>query len=65
MHVPIKYKNSQYVQFAWYTVQNIIQFNIETMCWTDKKDIQWNILENISCDIYSIISQNKIYPYFA
>ena len=22
------------------TLQNIIQFNIETMCWTEKKDIQ-------------------------
>ena len=40
MHVPIKYTNSQYVQFAEYTMQNIIQFNVETMCWTEKKDIQ-------------------------
>ena len=45
MYVPIKYTNSQYVQFALYTIQNIMQFNIETMCWTDKKGIQWNILE--------------------
>ena len=37
MYVPIKYANSQYVQFEWYTIQNIIQFNIETMCWTEKK----------------------------
>ena len=26
-------------------MQNIIQFNIETMCWTEKKDILQNILE--------------------
>ena len=36
------------------------------MCWTEKKDIQLNIFRNISWDIYmSIISQNKIDPYFA
>ena len=40
MHVPIKYTNSRYVQFAEYTMQNIIQFNVKTMCWTEKKDIQ-------------------------
>ena len=37
MYVPIKYTNLQYVQFAKYTIQNIIQFNIETMCWTEEK----------------------------
>ena len=37
MHVPIKYTNSQYVQFAYYTIQNIMQCNIETICWTEKK----------------------------
>ena len=55
----------QYVQFAKYTIQNIIQFNIETMCWTEKiYSIKY--FRNISWDIYmSIISQNKIYPHFA
>ena len=40
MYVPIKYTNSQYVQIAYYTIQNIIQFNIEIMCGTEQKDIQ-------------------------
>ena len=36
MYVPIKYTSSLYVQFAWYIIQNIIQFNIETICWAEK-----------------------------
>ena len=46
-------------------LQNIIQFNIETICWT-KKRYSIKYFRNISWNIYmSIISQNKIYPYFA
>ena len=42
-----------------------MQFNIETMCWTEKKDFQQTILETFHGTSMSIISQNKIYPYFA
>ena len=41
MYVPIKYTNSQYVQFAKYTIQNIMQFNIEIMCLNRKKKDIW------------------------
>ena len=63
MYVPIKYINSQYVQFAKYTLQNIIQFNIETVCWTERK-YSIKSFRDISWDIHmSIISQNEIHPY--
>ena len=45
MYVPIKHTDSQYVQFAWHTIQNILQFNIETMCWTEKKKIFNKLLQ--------------------